>query len=85
MGGMLGSGMGGVGNCGLVGSIIGLLFFFGLMVVGIALLVWLWRRSSGTSSPDASEKPSARQLLEVRYARGEIAREEFLSVREDLR
>lgn len=72
--------------------LFGVLFWvavFGLVVVVIWKLVA--GSSVGTSGSDASrgagsgDRDAALAILEQRYARGEIGREEFLEMREDLR
>ena len=56
------------------------LAFLALLALGVALL---WRRGSGSSSSiDAGDE--AVEALRLRYARGEMTREEFLQVAEDL-
>jgi uncharacterized membrane protein len=71
-------------NWGRGVAIRGLIIFFflaflALLALGVALL---WRRGSngtGSSSPDG-----AMEALRLRYAQGEITREEFLQVSQDL-
>lgn len=60
------------------------------MLAVIGLVVWLvvfLARSTGPSSQSSSPEartPGARELLDERYARGEIERDEYLRMREDL-
>lgn len=72
--------------------LFGVLFWvavFGLVVVVIWKLVA--GRSVGTGGSDASrgagsgDRDAALAILEQRYARGDIDREEFLKMRDDLR
>jgi putative membrane protein len=56
------------------------LAFLALLALGVALL---WRRgSAGQGSGDGGDE--ALQALRLRYARGEMTREEFLQATEDL-
>lgn len=60
-----------------------------MMLAVIGLVVWLvvfLARSTGPSgsTTPAQDAPAARELLDERYARGEIGREEYLRMREDL-
>ena len=76
--------MGGMGGWGLLGGLAGLLLF---LVVGaglVLLFVWLWRRSPTKQATGRSAAPSSLEVLEIRYARGEIERDEYLRIREDL-
>ena len=58
---------------------------------GIGLLAWLARRSGtgslGLALPwlGTASQPSPREILQARYARGEITREEYEQIRRDLR
>ncbi len=54
--------------------------FLLLLVIGIALL---WRRGGGTGGAGA-RVDEAVTTLRLRYANGEIAREEFLQANQDL-
>jgi putative membrane protein len=79
-------GFGHMGGWGWGMAGLGMLF----MVVVIGLAVWLivvLTRSTGPSSRPMTPQhraPEARELLDERYARGEIGREEYLQMREDL-
>lgn len=77
-------GWGGMGGWGLVGGFMGLLFLLALAAAVVALFLWLWRRTTPTSEVSRPGPLSAREVLELRYARGELTREEFLRVKEDL-
>ena len=54
--------------------------FLALLVLGVALL---WRRGSGEKVAAASGD-DALDAIRLRYARGEMPREEFLQVNKDL-
>jgi putative membrane protein len=78
---MTGIGMG----IGGIGLLVMVLFWGGLIFGG----VWLAKSifSSGQQNqrgPDISRQPSARELLDQRYARGEITREQYEIMKQDL-
>lgn len=78
-GGMMG---GGFGSFGLMGGLIGLLFNVAILVGIVLLVVWAVRKfstSTRSSAPTASPNQtlSAREILDIRYARGELTREEY--------
>ncbi len=81
---MMGLGMG----FGLFGGLFMLLFWGGL----IAAAVWVGRAlfnngsnfPASTSGPAGPARPSARDILDQRYARGEISREEYEQMKRDL-
>lgn len=56
----------------------GMLFFL-LLIVVVLVLAFRGLSGGGSSAP-----PSARELLDQRYARGEIGREEYERMRADL-
>lgn len=63
-------------------GLIFMILFWGLIIFGvIAIIKWLAGASgkAGTAAPK-----SARQVLDERYARGEIDREEFEQKKRDL-
>ena len=81
---------GGMGGLGLFGGLLSTLLLLGLLV-GLAFLgILLWRRfgtSEGAGSwqqPPGTRQPTAREILQTRYARGELSREEYLSMLQDL-
>lgn len=59
-----------------------MILFWGLVILGIVAIVkWLMGSSRTT---DMLPPKTARQILEERYARGEINREEFEQKKRDL-
>ncbi len=83
---MMGPGMMGFGTFGFFGMIISLLFSIAVIIGIVWLVVWAVRRAGGNNMalPGRSALPSAKEILQTRYARGEISREEYLSMLEDL-
>ncbi len=83
-GGMMGwGGYGGFGmGMGIVGGLF-MLLFWGLIIVGLVMLVrWLWDQGRHVSGSAAPEAPL--EILKRRYARGEITKEEFDRMKQDL-
>lgn len=64
----------------------------GLMGIGmllvwllpVALLVWFFARFAGRRNKGGDLPPTPRAILDGRYARGEIDRDEYLARRADL-
>ena len=89
-GGMMGGFGGGMGGLGLFGGLLSALLTIGLLVGLVFLGIWLWRRfgtAEGGSSWAQSQgmrQPTAREILQTRYARGELTREEYQSMLQDL-
>ena len=78
-GGMMG---GGFGSFGLMGGLIGLLFNIAILVGIVLLVVWTVQKFSHSTSSSASltspqQVLSAREILDIRYARGELTRDEY--------
>lgn len=68
---------------GIFGMLL-MLVFWGLIIVGIALVVG-WAIQQGRRGGGASpEGDSALEILKKRYARGEIGQEEFEAKKRDL-
>ena len=85
MGGMHGGLYSGMGGLGWIGGLLGFLFFVGLVIVLVGVAVWLWRRGSlGRKTVATANVSSAHTVLDERYARGELSREDYLQMREDL-
>ena len=72
-----------IGGWGFIVGVIGLLLLVGLVAVGAAVIMWQGRRWTRTGARHQRE-PSVREVLELRYARGELSRQEFLCVIKDL-
>ncbi len=73
------------GGYGWIGMIISLIF--GLLLLGglVWLVVWAIRRSgTGTYTNSAPGGISAKEIAQQRYARGEITREQYQQLLEDL-
>lgn len=73
------------GPMGWIGMIIGLLFTVLIIIGVIWLLVWAVRRTTHTSYPgSAPAVQSPKEIAQMRYARGEITREQYQQLLEDL-
>ncbi len=88
MGGMM-NGFGGFGTYGLIGMILNLVITVGLIVGVVLLVVWLVRRVSQEQSTQASTGRlevgvTPREVVQLRYARGEITREQYQEILADL-
>lgn len=84
--GMMGcGGMMGGGGMMLFGILLALALF-ALAVLGIwALIVWLLRNNrTAAGTPGSGGRNRARELLDERYARGELGTEEYRERREIL-
>jgi putative membrane protein len=91
MGGMMGgSGFGGFGTFGLIGGILNLVITVGVIIGVVALVIWVVRRLGQESGVAAatSGKPfgtaSPREIVQLRYAQGEITREQYQEILADL-
>ena len=80
---MMGGGMmGGFGGLGLFGGLIGLIFNL-LILVGIVLLVvWAVRRFASSNISSGIQTP--KEILQSRYARGEITRDQYQQMLSDV-
>jgi putative membrane protein len=67
----------------IINLIIGLAVIVGLVL----LIVWAVRRMNGTHSASASATTpaqSAKEILKIRYAKGEVTQEEYQKMLSDL-
>lgn len=70
---------------GGIGLLVMLLFWGGLIVGGVVLLKTLFAANQGNSnSAKTSGNLSAREILDQRYARGEIAPEQYETMKQDI-
>lgn len=76
---MMGSSMWG-GSWGLW-NIIGALLWIALLVALISLIIWFYKKITGQGINDSS----ALDILEKRFAKGEITKKEFESVKKEIR
>ncbi len=89
-GGMMGGFGGSLGGLGLVGGLFSTLLTIGLLVGLVFLGVWLWRRvgtsqGAGTGTfPQETRQTPVREILQTRYARGELTRKEYQTMLQDL-
>jgi putative membrane protein len=86
---MMGGGMmgGGFGSLGLAGGLFGLLFNIAILVGIVLLVIWAVQKFRGSTdsgsqaisptSAGTGQTLSAREILDIRYARGELNREEY--------
>jgi putative membrane protein len=76
----------GFGGLGLWGGLIGLLFNIAIIVAIIWLIVWAVRRfTSGPSQRNHSPaNVSPRDIVQARYARGELTRDQYQQMMKDL-
>ena len=61
---------------------LGMFLFWGVLlalVVGGAVLAF--RQTTGARPPGGQRQPTARQVLDERFARGEVSREEYEAIR----
>jgi putative membrane protein len=61
----------------------GMIIWIVILALVVAGAVWLFRAMTGGSA-DLGRRSSALDVLEERYARGEIKRDEYLEKRRDL-
>ena len=81
--------MGYFGRCGLggFGMFLGPILSIGLLIGLVFLVVWAVRRMSQTPPNPVSTNlanPSAKDIAQTRYAKGEISREEYQQILSDL-
>ncbi len=79
---MMGNGWDGTGSMMIFGG----LFWLVLLALGVAGAVWFFgaSRRRGPDVPTAERNFPAPEILEQRYARGEINREEYLEKKKDM-
>lgn len=67
-------------------GMVGGMFLFWIVLIGLAVLLvrGMFQPSQFANGDKKNEPPSARQILDQRYARGEINREQYLLLLNDL-
>jgi len=79
---MGGGGMMGWGGMGLFGGLIGLIVNLAILVGIVILVVWAVRRFTSSNSSLGGQTP--KEILQSRYARGEITRDQYQQMLSDL-
>jgi putative membrane protein len=69
-----------------LGLILNLVFWVGLIAGLILLVVWAVRRARvpAAKAPSATGQPTAKEILQARYARGEITRDKYELMKQDI-
>ena len=61
---------------------LGMLLFGGvLLALVVGGMAWAFRQTTGARPLGGQRQPTARQVLDERFARGEISREEYETIR----
>ena len=62
-----------------------ILGFLALLIIGsVVAAVWVAARQTGKRPATPPTQPAARDILQTRYARGEMTRDEYLRMLDDL-
>ncbi|HEX6302645.1 MAG TPA: SHOCT domain-containing protein [Anaerolineales bacterium] len=80
-------GFGAFGSLGWIGWILNLVITLGVVIGIIVLVIWAVRRLTGGqrgSFVTSSQGQTAREILQNRYARGEITRDEYQHMLADI-
>ena len=80
-------GYGGFGTFGWIGMILNLVLTIAVIGGVVFLVIWAVRRSGGNAAQSGTtitSGPSAKEIAQARYAKGEISREEFQQILSDL-
>ena len=72
----------GSGMMGFFGGWIGMLFNLAILIGIVVLIVWAVRRFTNANPSINAQTP--REILQARYARGEITREQYQQMLQDL-
>lgn len=78
--------LGNLGVWGWTGLILNLVFWVGLLAVLITLAVWALRRTRVPAATvlHTTGQPSAKEILQAQYVRGEITREQYELMKQDI-
>lgn len=76
----------GFGGMGLFGGLIGLIFNLAIVIGIVVLIIWAVKRfTSGTTNlKPTSGGQTPREILQARYARGELTRDQYQQILQDL-
>jgi putative membrane protein len=77
----------GYSGMGLIGMILGLIISVAFVICLVLFIVWVVRRMSANTPHPGAQAPagqSARDIAQMRYAKGEITRDEYQQIITDL-
>lgn len=77
---MMGFGMG----FGVIGLLVMLFFWGGLILLGVWLVKAIFQGSNQATTPHLGGSQSPREILDQRYARGEITREQYEIMKQEI-
>ena len=77
--------MTGFGFMGFFGLLVMVLFWGGLIALAVWLVSTLINNGKRTSQPPDGNPVTPREILDQRYARGEIDRDQYEQMKQDLR
>jgi putative membrane protein len=78
---------GGFGGMGLIGGlgILSMIVYIAIIIGVVMLIVWVVQRVAGGGNRNSFfGSSSPREILQARYARGEITREQYQQMLQDL-
>lgn len=77
----------GFGGMHVAGAILGCVLFLAVIAAIVLLVIWIVRtnrRLASLSKGQSQSGPSAKELLQARYARGEVTQAEYKKLLADL-
>lgn len=77
-------GYGGYGGFGFFGILFNVLFWVLIVVAVVSLVKWFVRGKSHDSYGEEDNADEAMRILKMRYAKGEITKREFESMKKDI-
>jgi putative membrane protein len=69
---------------GILGLLLMVLFWGGLILLAVLLVRALFRGNRGSFNTTSGHTETAREIIDERYARGEITREQYELMKKDL-
>ena len=69
---------------GVLGLLLMILFWGGLILLAVWLVGALFRGSNQSQTTTSNHSFNVREILDIRYARGEITREQYELMKRDL-
>jgi len=69
---------------GIFGMFIGLIFMLAFIGGSVLLIVWIVKQFSTDRTSTPALKSNALEILEERFAKGEISKEEFSDMKKEL-